>query len=157
MAKSTLQQELRKKKPFELAEEEAFLNIVRTHGILSERILKLQKLSGTSPPQYNILRILRGHGGDGLPSLEIADQMLTRVPDITRLVDRLEKANLVERQRSTTDRRVVIVKITKNGINLLATMDEPIRQAHRDNLSHMTKTELKELSRLLVKARNSKD
>lgn len=108
---------------------------------------------GVSGPQYNVLRILRGHGGDGVPCLEIAKCMIHRMPDITRLGDRLEQAGLVERCRTREDRRVVLLKITAAGLDLLARLDSPVIELHKRQLSHLTPEELAELNRLLVKAR----
>ena len=108
-----------------------------------------------SEPQYNVLRILRGVGGCGLPSTEIGARMIARVPDVTRLVDRLEAVGYVERCRISQDRRVVQVKITEKGLKTLAEMDEPVLSLNKKLLRHMTRTELDELSRLLVKARQT--
>lgn len=148
-----LQQEIRKKKPFELPEQEAGLNLLRTVDAVRlpfDRLFAAHRLSG---PKYNVLRILRGHGGEGLPCTEVASQMITRMPDITRLVDRLEQAKWVERARTSSDRRVVLVRLTADGKALLDRLDAPIRELHRQTLGHMTRGELAELNRLLVKAR----
>lgn len=150
---SKLQTEIKKRRPFESPAEEAFLNLVRTYGVLEADFLRLFKQHGISEPKYNVLRILRGAGGDGLPSLEIASRMITRVPDVTRIVDRLETQGLVKRSRRSDDLRVVIVSITKKGIDLLTRLDEPVKQLHCRQLQHMTRGELEELSRLLEKAR----
>lgn len=147
-----LQQELKKKKPFDLPEQEAYLNIIRTASFLDGAFDALFKHHGLTNAQYNVLRILRGEG-ERLPSLTVAERLVTRVPDITRLVDRLEAAGLVKRERCTEDRRVVYVSITPKGLALLATLDEPIRETHRAQLAHMPRKELIELSRLLVRAR----
>lgn len=153
MAKSALQQELRKKKPFDCPEQEASLNLLRTNDYLlrdSSALLEEHKISG---PQYNVLRILRGHRETGLPCQEITAQMVTHMPDITRLVDRLEAAGLAKRERIERDRRVVLVRITEAGLHLLATLDEPILDMHRRQMKHLTRAELAELNRLLVKVR----
>src|SRR5690554_2208580 len=115
---SVLQRELRKQQPFESLEHEVSLNLMRSEDFLQAPFAELFRQFGISGPQYNVLRILRGHGR-ALPSLEIAAQMVTRVPDITRLVDRLEAAGLVERHRTPEDRRVVLVQITQKGLDLL--------------------------------------
>jgi DNA-binding MarR family transcriptional regulator len=154
MPDSSLQVELKKKHPFESLEQEALLNVLRTSDQLNAEFTKLFNAHSLSGPQYNVLRILRGAGGDGLPCLEIAGQMITRMPDITRLVDRLETAGFVERCRTDADRRVVLVKITAGGLELLARLDQPVRDMHKKVLSHLTQDELRELSRLLVKARS---
>jgi DNA-binding MarR family transcriptional regulator len=152
-----LKDEIKKRKPFDLPEEEAFLNLFRTATLLQADFERLFKQCGISEPQYNVLRILRGAGSGGLPSTEIADRMITRVPDITRLVDRLEGAAMVERCRTPEDRRVVIVKIRPKGLEVLAGLDEPIRQLHLRQLGHLSRADLAELNRLLVKAREPRD
>jgi DNA-binding MarR family transcriptional regulator len=153
MTKSVLQEEIRKKHPFASLEQEACLNLVRTMDHLSQEVQLLFQDHGISGPQYNVLRILRGHGGDGLPCCEIMAQMLTRMPDITRLVDRLEEAGLVGRMRSQEDRRVVRVSMTAAGLELLARLDRPVLEMHQRQLAHLTRKEVAELNRLLVKVR----
>jgi DNA-binding MarR family transcriptional regulator len=108
---------------------------------------------GLSGPQYNVLRILRGASGEGLPCLEIAGQMITRMPDITRLVDRLEGSGLVERARTDADRRIVLVRITSAGLELLARLDQPVLDTHKQAMLMLDANELRELIRLLTKAR----
>src|SRR5277367_4546208 len=111
-------------------EEVAFLDLLRTCDLLSRGpalVLKGEDLSAT---QYNVLRILRG-SPDGLPCGEIGSRMITRDPDITRLLDRLEKRELIARSRETKDRRMVMARITPDGLALLARMDEPVRAMHR--------------------------
>src|SRR4051812_44515835 len=154
-----LKDEIKKKKPFDNPEEEAYLNLLRTTTVLAADFERLFKDVGLSEPQYNVLRILRGAGADGtgLPCLEIAARMITRVPDITRLVDRLEAAGLVERARTSEDRRVVLVKITKKGLDAIAPLDPGLVEIHKRQMGHMTRKELDELSRLLVKAREPAD
>jgi DNA-binding MarR family transcriptional regulator len=158
-----LKDEIKKKKPFESPSEEAYLNLLRTTTVLAADFERLFKDAGLSEPQYNVLRILRGAGagggadGMGLPCLEIAARMITRVPDITRLVDRLEAAGLVTRARISEDRRVVLVRITKKGLDALAALDAPLVEVHKRQMGHMTRPELEELSRLLVKARQAED
>lgn len=149
-----LRDEIKKKKPFDHPEEEAYLNLLRTSAILIADFERLFKEVGLSEPQYNVLRILRGAGGNGLPCLEIGSRMITRVPDTTRLVDRLETAGLVERSRISEDRRVVLVKITKKGNDAIAPLDDKLLEIHKKQMGHMTRKELEELSRLLVKARH---
>ena len=150
----SLKDEIKKKKPFEHPEEEAYLNLLRTTAVLFAQFEALLKHVGLSEPQYNVLRILRGVGGCGLPSTEIGARMITRVPDVTRLVDRLEAAGLVERCRIAEDRRVVQVKITAKGLSALAPLDEPLVALNKKLLRHMTRKELRELIRLLEKMRH---
>ncbi len=156
---STLKDELGKRNPFSSPEEEAYLNMLRTVAVLEAGIAPLFRAKGLSEPTYNILRILRGHAAApeaspvGIPCQVIGDQLVSRLPDVTRLVDRLEEAGLVKRSRTTEDRRVVLVGITKKGMGLLAELDKPVADLNRRLWKHMTKAELTELNRLLVKAR----
>lgn len=152
MRTSDLQHELGKRNPFESLEQEATLNLLRTQDYLATEFTRLFEAHGLSGPQYNVLRILRGHGG-GVPSNVIAGQMITRMPDITRLVDRLEKAGYVERGRIPEDRRVVLVKITPAGLELLRRLDQPVLDLHKQLLAHLSAAELEQLNALLVKAR----
>jgi DNA-binding MarR family transcriptional regulator len=152
MPASRLQHELKKKRPFESAEQEAILNLLRTNDWIDNRFGRLFREFGLTNSQYNVLRILRGEGKP-LPSLEIADRMIQVVPAITGLIDRLEKQELVSRRRCVEDRRVVFVEITAKGSALLKQLDEPVNELHKGLLGHLTRAELKELSRLLEKAR----
>lgn len=152
MGKSVLQEELGKKHPFDSLEQETALNLFRTMDHLQQDACRLFQEHGLSGPQYNVLRILRGHGA-ALSCCEIGADMVTRMPDITRLVDRLEEAGLVERQRDNEDRRVVRVQITAAGLQLLKQLDRPILELHHRQLGHLSRSELQELNRLLVKVR----
>jgi DNA-binding MarR family transcriptional regulator len=115
----------------------------------------LLKPLGISPTQYNVLRILRGAGEAGLACREIADRMITRDPDMTRLLDRLEKRQLIGRARDTQDRRVVKTRITPEGLALLSELDEPVRRMHQKQLAHMDERQLKTLNTLLELARST--
>lgn len=152
---SALAREIGKKRPFEVPEQEAFLNLFRTASVLQGPFEVLLRERGLSGAGYNALRILRGAGEEGRACHEIGCQMVARVPDVTRLVDRLERAGLVERRRSAADRRVVMVAITGAGLELLASLDEPMTRLHREGLGHLSVSELEELNRLLVKARSA--
>lgn len=152
MTTNKLQNELKKKRPFESPEQEAALNVLRTNDQLQNRFLRLFREYGVTPSQYNILRILRGEGKP-MPSLEIGERMIQVVPAMTGLIDRLEKQSLVRRERCLEDRRVIYIVLTEQGSELLAKLDGPVEELHRDLLGHLTKTELAELSRLLEKAR----
>jgi DNA-binding MarR family transcriptional regulator len=147
-----LQQELKKKRPFDCPEQEAALNISRTADRLQIQFTRLFREYGVTGPQYNVLRILRGEGKP-LPILEIASRTVAVVPGITGLIDRLEREGFVERVRCSEDRRVIYVALTDNGSAVLARLDEPLLALHRKLMGHMTAAELKELSRLLEKAR----
>lgn len=152
MTPPKLQHELKKKRPFGLAEEEAALNILRTADQLQIRFARLLREFGLTSSQYNVLRILRGEG-NALPILEIASRTITVVPGITGLIDRLEQANFVRRLRCEKDRRVVYVALTDQATKTLAALDEPLAALHRKLFGHFSKGELSELSRLLEKAR----
>src|SRR6266404_1895459 len=128
-------------------EEKVFLDLVRTTDILSRGPVEVLKTADLSPTQYNVLRILRG-SPEGLPCGEIAARMITRDPDVTRLLDRLEKRGLVSRCRETKDRRTVWTRITPEGLKVLARLDEPIQNAHRKQLGHLGPKGLQELTEL---------
>src|SRR5689334_19277991 len=151
LAMSTrLQHELKKKKPFDVPTQAAALGLVRTNDQLQIHFARLFRQYGLTPSQYNVLRILRGEGAP-LPILEIAERTVTVVPGITGLIDRLEAAGLVCRERSSEDRRVVYVALTDKSAKLLAKIDRPLVEMHERVMRHLTKTEINELMRLLDK------
>ncbi|MDZ4657278.1 MAG: MarR family transcriptional regulator [Bythopirellula sp.] len=152
MTLSRLQYELKKKRQFESAEQEVVLNVLRTGDWIDNRLGRLFRNHGLTNSQYNVLRILRGEG-QPLPSLEIANRMIQVVPAITGLIDRLEKLELVIRRRCLEDRRVVFVEITSKGLVLLKQLDGPLDELHKNLVGHLTRSELKDLSTLLEKAR----
>jgi DNA-binding MarR family transcriptional regulator len=132
-----------------------FVNLMRTADLLArgaEDLLKPHNLSGT---QYNVLRILRGAGEAGLACREVGCRLITRDPDITRLLDRMEARGLIVRARETDDRRVVKTRITAEGLRLLAALDEPVRALHRRQLRHLSPKQLRQLSDWLDLARKS--
>lgn len=138
--------------PLGAAEEAAFLDLLRTCDILSRRLAEVLKPAELSPTQYNVLRILRG-AKQGLACGEIASRMITRDPDVTRLLDRMEKRVLISRCRETKDRRMVLTRITPEGLKLLAELDGPIHNAHRTQLGHLGHDRLRQLAALLRAAR----
>lgn len=152
MKESLLQRELKKQKPFDSLEQEASLNILRTNDLLQNRLGRFFREYGLTSSQYNVLRIVRGEGKP-MPSLEIAERMIQVVPAMTGLIDRLEKQGFVERRRCEDDRRVVYIEITQKAKKLLEQMDEPLVALHEELMRHMTRAELRELSRLLEKSR----
>ena len=146
--------EIGMKRPFRFAEEEAFLNIMRTHSVLTfQRARKLFKEHGISGPQYNVLRILRGHGTP-VSVYQIAAEMINASPDMPRLVDRLEAAQLVTKTRCENDRRVVWVNLTKEGKALLKSLDQPLTDLHQSQMGHMSEEDLRTLSALLYRVRH---
>lgn len=154
MPRASLQHELRKRRPFDLPEQEAYLSILRTAALLSADFERLFKKHGLSQATFNALRILRGAGHDGRCCREIGEHLVAQVPDVTRLVDRLARAALVERFQLERDRRVVYVRITKKGLDVLAKLDRPLLDLHRAQLHHMGKKDLAALNRLLYLARH---
>jgi DNA-binding MarR family transcriptional regulator len=135
------------------SEEAAFLDLLRTTDMLSRGLVTILKPEDLSSTQYNVLRILRG-APEGLPCGEIAKRMITRDPDITRLLDRLEKRGLISRSREARDRRTVMARITGAGLKLLARLDEPVQAAHRKQLGHLARGRLRLLTDLLREARS---
>jgi len=144
--------EIEKRRPAGTLEEATFVDLLRTSDLLSRRMVGVLKTVELSPTQYNVLRILRG-SPEGLPCGEIASRMISRDPDITRLLDRLEKRGLVSRCRETEDRRTVLTRITPEGLNLLALLDEPVQDAHKNQLGHLGRERLVKLAELLRAAR----
>jgi DNA-binding MarR family transcriptional regulator len=138
----------------ECPEESLFLDLLRTTDALSRGLVTVLKTEDLSPNQYNVLRILRG-SPVGLPCGEIANRMITRDPDITRLLDRLEKRTLISRTRETRDRRMVMARITPGGLKLLARLDAPVEEAHRRQLGHLGRERLRDLRALLQAARTA--
>ena len=149
-----LEKQLKKRNAFESVEAEVVVSVLRTNELFQHKLGKLFRDYGLNQPQYNILRILYGEG-DRLPSLEIASRMVTVVPAITGLVDKLEKKGLVKRERCQDDRRVWYVKLTNKGEKLIKEMREPNTAMHKRLAGHMTKKEAQQLLVLLEKARKS--
>ena len=149
-----LQAELKQNVPFTSREQEAYLSLLRTADALESQVEAKLKEFGLTGTQYNALRILRGAGREGIPCSEIGERMITRDPDVTRLLDRLQKRGLVERTRSNEDRRVVCGKITAAGLKLLREMDGPLEKYGREVLRHVGQDKLKELIDLLELVRS---
>jgi DNA-binding MarR family transcriptional regulator len=149
----TLRDDLRQKKPFSSLHQEAHLNVLRTSSRLSDSVEDLLKPHGISGTQYNVLRILRGAEPDGLCRNELRDRMVTRMPDMTRLLDRMEEAGLVSRTRDDDDRRLVYARITKAGRALVDELDAPMEQLHKDLLGHLSASQLRSLVDLLTLTR----
>jgi DNA-binding MarR family transcriptional regulator len=150
---SKLQRELKKRGPFASLEQEVILNIARTGDQLLVRAERLLREFGLTGPQYNILRILRGEGKP-LPMLEIASRTVQVVPGITGLVDRLESAGFVQRERSTEDRRVIFVAITDKALEVLGRLDEPLVAVEKKLIGGLSSAEQRDLIRLMEKIRN---
>jgi len=150
---SLLQRELRQTRPFASAAQEAHLALVRTADHVGRQMARVVEPAGVTLQQYNVLRILRGAGDAGLPTLEIADRMIEQTPGITRLLDRLETKQLVRRSRCPKDRRQMLCWITPDGEALLAGLDAPILEAHAAVVADLTAEEQAQLIALLERVR----
>ena len=150
-----LAQEIKQSKPFATVAEEAVLNVMRTAEVLQQQMTELLKPYGISETQYNVLRILRGAGECGATCTQAAERMVTRDPDMTRLLDRLETRGLVRRERSKEDRRVVVTRITPEGLDLLASLDAPIRQYLEERVGRLGPERLGQVIDLLEELRQA--
>ena len=148
-----LQEELRQTRPFRSLEHEALLSIERTAAILSHGVAEALRRYDVTPTQYNVLRILRGAGERGLCRNDVRDRLVAKVPDVTRLLDRMEEMELVERERDSADRRMVFTRLTRKGAQLLARIDEPVARLHQRQLGHLGAAKLRTLIDLLAEAR----
>jgi len=148
-----LRDEIKQTKPFASLEQEAMLNVMRTAAVLEHELSEMLKAYGITLTQHNVLRILRGAGEKGLGRNEVRDRMVAQVPDATRLLDRMVEMGLVTRARDTDDRRCVVARITKKGLQILEKIGEPLLEIHRHQLGHMSEKELQTLITLLSKAR----
>jgi DNA-binding MarR family transcriptional regulator len=134
-------------------ESSIFVGILRAADTLGQEAERLVKAAGLTGAQYNVLRILRGAEPNGLPCRAIGDRMISHDPDMTRLLDRMEKRGLITRERQTDDRRVVKTRITSSALSLLKTLDRPVHELHKRQFRHMSAARLKILSDLLEKVR----
>jgi DNA-binding MarR family transcriptional regulator len=150
---STLHEELGESQPFQVPEQEAYLNLVRTHALLSDEVAELFKQHHLSQPLYNVLKVVARMGSTGMPSQSIAQYMVARDPDITRLVDRLQKDGSIERERDEQDRRIVRVRVTQLGLESIEKLDPLIWKLHQQQLGHLDQKQLELLNQLLVAAR----
>ncbi|MEW5919129.1 MAG: MarR family transcriptional regulator [Gemmatimonadota bacterium] len=154
--KGTILEELKQKRPFHSRYQEALLALMRTVAVAKRPVVKVVETTGISLAQYNVLRILRGAGPEGLPTLAIRERMIEEAAGITRLIDKLEAAGYVSRERSTPDRRLVLCRITNAGLDLLASVDDDVREADKAVLSILNAEELDQLIALLDKVRAGK-
>jgi DNA-binding MarR family transcriptional regulator len=148
-----LKTEIKQTKPFGSLQEEAHLNIVRTAAMLSHAFNEAIRGRGITGTQYNALRVLRGAGEKGLCRNEVRDRLVAQVPDASRLLDRLERMGLIERQRQDGDRRYVTTRITPAGRQLLAELDGPVCQLHRAQIDAATDEELRTVVSVLERIR----
>jgi MarR family transcriptional regulator, organic hydroperoxide resistance regulator len=152
-SESHLLREIKQTKPFPDKTEEATVALLRTSDLVRRNVAAVLEPHGITVQQYNVLRILRGAGEKGLPTLEIADRMVEQTPGITRLIDRLELKRLVSRERCLTDRRQVFCRITPEGLALVASLDKPMLESEMSTLSALNQNELASLIELLDRAR----
>ena len=153
MTASRLQIEIKQTRPFSSPTQEATLALMRTADMVRRAVATLVEPEGLTPQQYNVLRILRGAGERGLPTLEIAERMIEQTPGITRLIDRLETKKLVLRERCATDRRQVFCRISGDGLAMLDRLDTPLAVRERETLASLDEHELAQLIALLDRAR----
>ena len=135
-------------------EEEVSLEILRTAFALEHFLVEGLKQYGLTMTQYNVLRILRGAGQEGLCRNDVGARMLSPVPDATRLIDRLIAAGFAQKDKSATDRRYTTTRITTKGLNLLAELDAPVLELHRSQFGHLSSSQMQQLTTLLKAARN---
>ena len=150
-----LQHEIRQSKPFTSLEQEAHLSIVRTAAALLDGFDRMLAPADITASQYNVLRILRGADPEGLCRNDVRDRMVNRMPDMTRLLDRMEKAGLVTRHRDTEDRRIVTTRITDKGRKLLDELESEAAREHERRLGHLSDMKLRQLIELLSEVREA--
>ncbi|HEX5134466.1 MAG TPA: MarR family transcriptional regulator [Thermoanaerobaculia bacterium] len=144
-----LQAELKQRKPFHSPAQELSVGLLRTADVLRHVLADQVRADGITLQQYNVLRILRGAGEEGLPTLEIAARMIERAPGVTRLLDRLEKKGLAERRRCSPDRRQILCFITTSGLRLLAKLDARVTSAEEAFAQTLGKTTVRQVNRAL--------
>ena len=151
----SLRSEIRQTRSFSSLQEEASLNLWRTAAALEDGLAKLLRQHGVSAAQYNVLRILRGAEAGGLCRNEIRDRLVARMPDVTRLLDRLELLGFVRRARRTEDRRQVSTYLTDAGTALLQTLDRPVATENARQWRHMTDVQIRTFIELCTLARHT--
>jgi DNA-binding MarR family transcriptional regulator len=145
--------EIKQRKPFATLEQEAAVSLARTAALLEHAAADVLRPYGLTPTQYNALRILRGAEPEGLSRNEVRDRLISPVPDATRLLDRLADMGLVVRTRGGEDRRVVVARITRAGLDLIAPLDAVLERLHRRQFGHLGTRKLRALVTLLAEAR----
>jgi DNA-binding MarR family transcriptional regulator len=149
--KNPIAEQREQKGPIPSREQDTVICIIRATAHVREFGLRVFEEVGITPQQYNVLRILRGAGPGGLPTLDIAQRMIEKTPGITRLLDRLEAKRLVRRERPSGDRRQVICYVTKAGLDVVQDLDAPLKKQASEALGMLSESELEQLSRLLGK------
>jgi DNA-binding MarR family transcriptional regulator len=146
---STLRDEIKQTRPFRSSAEEVVVSILRTAAVVQRHLTQVVEAHGITIQQYNVLRILRGAGEDGLPTLAIRDRMVEEAAGITRLLDKLEAAGHVVRERCTPDRRQVLCHITPKGASVVEALDKPMDVANQRSGSNLDDAERAQLVELL--------
>lgn len=154
---SGLAAELKQNKPFPNLKEEAAVSIARTAAVLDHQLSQALKAHALTPSQYNVLRILRGAGAAGLCRNEVGQRLVTQVPDVTRLLDRMEDNGLISRQRGSEDRRYVTTRITRKGLDLVDGLDKPMRELLQTLLGHVSEKGLRAIVDGLAEVRAKPD
>ena len=150
-----LQAELKQKKPFKDVAAEALLSVLRTASVLEHQLTEALKPYGITHTQYNVLRILRGAGNEGLCGREVAERMVSRVPDVSRLLDRMEEAELISRERDPDDRRHVTARITRKGLAMLEQATPQLEAVGRARVGQVPTGRLQELIEVLTSVRGN--
>jgi Transcriptional regulators len=148
-----IQEEIKQTKPFKQLEAEAFVNLARSYEVLEKRLSDVLRPYDLSPTQYNMLRILRGAGSEGLTCSQASERMVTHDPDVTRLLDRMERKGWITRARSPKDRRIVTTCVTQAGLDLISELDEPLTQFNKTVIGHLGDEKLRTLIDLLEELR----
>jgi len=149
-----IQVEIAQRRPFHSVKAEIAVSILRTAALLERHFAQVVARTGLTTQQYNVLRILRGAGQEGIPTLVIRDRMIHEAPGITRLLDKLEKAGLARRERTSSDRRQVFCYITDRGLAIVAELDEEMRDADDVAVGNLSEAEQKQLLKLLEGVRS---
>jgi DNA-binding MarR family transcriptional regulator len=150
---ASLAEEIKQAKPFASLKEEVWLNLSRTAATLGHELEQRLRTRGLSTTQYNVLRILRGAGAEGLCQYEIRDRLVAQVPDVPRILERMEKAGWIKRNRGEVDRRMVIASATDEGLRLVAELDRPMEEWMEGLIGDLAEADMKTLNDLLVRAR----
>lgn len=151
----TLRDEIKQTRPFSSLEQEAYLSMGRTWAVLEHQLADALKAHDITPTQYNVLRIVRGAGKSGLCRSDITERMITPVPDVTRLLDRMEAAGHVRRERSSEDRRFVTTRISEEGLRVLGAAEDAVMKLHTQQFAALGAEDLQRLVRILEVVRGS--
>jgi DNA-binding MarR family transcriptional regulator len=135
--------------------DQAFILIQKVADELAQEVERFLKANGLTGTQYNVLRILRGAGPEGLACTSIGEKMISHDPDMTRLLDRMEKRGLITRHRQSSDRRVVKTRISSRGLTVLKRLDGPVHELHKEQFRHANLRRLKALTELLEEVRKA--